>query len=722
MLKNLAKKVYLRRHSIIAVILVLSGVALVACSGGGGSSGGSTNTAETTKAFGLAARAQDQTITLSWPRINDAKKYNLYWSLTSGVTKNTGTKIADASAPYEHRGLSNGTPVYYIYTVETSAGEGAESLEISLTPSPNVSGVPDNIAVHGQDGRIELSWDGVKNATSYNVYRKSLQGEIFGNATMNATSPAVFTGLQNDLLYYFAVTAIVGDVQSELSNEAVAIPYAPETIKLIPGNVPTIPRHVYVYAGHEQTTIYSHDHNDALRYTIYWNTSGNVTLADAHISNVVLPYTHTGLSNGTRYYYRIAAQNQHGDSALAPSISISNVPNNDAIATLVADVVDAQLRACITATAATFGWSYQRQMDRIDCQNKKMIDLTGLQKFSNLYIFDLRQVDNLTTTTSNLSVLGQLPNLGHVGLSGNKIVDLGFLSELENLTTLYLSNNLIADLGPIKKLVNLEYLYLDINRVSDLAPLAGLAQLTELWVGHDPSDPAPYPTNRISTLEPLHNLTALTDLRFENNSVDSAGLSYVTELTKLQALVFDNNKVDLLTALTKLKQLRVLSARGNQITTAHLVDIRGLTNLESLALDSNPAIADISDLAYLTALRRLSLSSNQINNIAPLAGMSRLTALNLYGNLIADVRLLAELSSLEYLNLTNNQIGGGSIGRVEKLANLTQATYIGLGGNGAMSCLELAILIGTLRSPPVDLDGVPGSVDTPTAGVNCTNP
>ncbi|MBI3775703.1 MAG: leucine-rich repeat domain-containing protein [Gammaproteobacteria bacterium] len=678
MLKNPVKNVYLRRLSIAAVIVTLAGLSLTAC--GKSSKSASTESmcvAVTTKA-GLSARAQDSAITLSWPQMSDAKKYNLYWSLTPGVTKNTGTKIADVSAPYLHTALTNGIPVYYIYTVETLAGEGAESLEIAMTPSATVSDAPGYQAdftynrALGQDGQIELYWTGVANATSYNVYRKTSPGVTKGDVVrVDATSPAVFTGLQNNKTYYFAVTAIVNGVETSLSNEVVASPYVAETQKCTSGNKPEAPRHLYVYAGDQQTTLYledQEDHSDALRYTLYWNTSGNVTTADAQISNVAMPYTHTGLTNGNRYFYRIVAQNQHGESALAPEDAISNVPNNDTIASLVAAVPDANLQGCITDSATRYGWKYQRQFERLDCEDQKIINLAGLNKFSNLYWVDLTQTGGAAATITSIDTLKQLINLGVLGLSGDRVTNLSFLSGLTNLGWLDLSYNSITNnLDVPTSLHNLEYLYLNNNPIDDLVPLAGL--------------------------------------------------------THLQVLQFSNNQVADLSTLTNLKQLRELYASGNLINDLNLAYLSGLTNLEVLELDSNPSITDISALAPLTNLNTLSLQFNSVVDVTPLSSLTQLIELRLFGNQIVNVSPLAGLTTLNFLHLGNNKIGGSNgIGGLDSLTALTQATYIGLGGNeSTVSCTELDIIFTYFGSPPVDFDGNENTVETftPTPGVNC---
>ena len=79
---------------------------------------------------------------------------------------------------------------------------------------------------------------------------------------------------------------------------------------------PDIPISVSATAGDGQITISWDDVLNATSYNIYWSTSSGVTIATGtKISNVTGPYTHTGRTNGTTYYYVVTAENSYGESA-----------------------------------------------------------------------------------------------------------------------------------------------------------------------------------------------------------------------------------------------------------------------------------------------------------------------------------------------------------------------------------------------------------------------
>lgn len=77
--------------------------------------------------------AGDSENTLSWEDAENADTYNIYWSLTSGVTILNGTKIENVTSPYSHEDLSR-QYYYYIVTSVNDYYESEPSAEIELMP------------------------------------------------------------------------------------------------------------------------------------------------------------------------------------------------------------------------------------------------------------------------------------------------------------------------------------------------------------------------------------------------------------------------------------------------------------------------------------------------------------------------------------------------------------------------------------------------------------
>jgi hypothetical protein len=83
---------------------------------------------------GVAAQPGNGQVVLSWPAVNGATSYTIYYGLSSGVTTSNGTPISSAYASFIHMGLTNNQAYYYIVTAENSIGTSQASPEINATP------------------------------------------------------------------------------------------------------------------------------------------------------------------------------------------------------------------------------------------------------------------------------------------------------------------------------------------------------------------------------------------------------------------------------------------------------------------------------------------------------------------------------------------------------------------------------------------------------------
>jgi internalin A len=68
-------------------------------------------------------------------------------------------------------------------------------------------------------------------------------------------------------------------------------------------------------------------------------------------------------------------------------------------------------------------------------------------------------------------------------------------------------------------------------------------------------------------------------------------------------------------------------------------------------------ISDLSPIAGLVALERLSLQGNRIHDLSPLTNLISLRAVNLSDNGLEDISTLGKLINLEDLLLINNKVG-----------------------------------------------------------------
>lgn len=169
----------------------------------------------------LTAAAGDSQVTLSWTSVTGATNYSVKRSTTAGGPYTTiannviGTSYIDNS-------VTNGTMYYYVVAALNSTAESANSNEVFATP---IVSAPINLAAISGNSQVDLSWEGVKTASGYNVKRSITAGGpytvIAGNVSTNSY---VDSAVNNGTTYYYVVTALSGNSESVNSNEASATP------------------------------------------------------------------------------------------------------------------------------------------------------------------------------------------------------------------------------------------------------------------------------------------------------------------------------------------------------------------------------------------------------------------------------------------------------------------------------------------------------------------
>ena len=95
----------------LAIILAIG---MAGCAGGGG--GGPKSKPPAAPTGVTATSSTSGEVTVDWAPVAGATAYNIYWGTSAGVTKDTGTVIPGATAPFTQTGAADGTTHYYVVT------------------------------------------------------------------------------------------------------------------------------------------------------------------------------------------------------------------------------------------------------------------------------------------------------------------------------------------------------------------------------------------------------------------------------------------------------------------------------------------------------------------------------------------------------------------------------------------------------------------------------
>lgn len=161
-----------------------------------------------------------------------------------------------------------------------------------------------------------LQWNSVTGATNYHIYWNTVSGTgVSGTKMSNVSSPYTHTSLQNGTTYYYVITAANSAGESAPSVEISGTPAVP------PPGAPSINS---VAPGNQQTLLSWNPVAGATSYNLYWSTVSGGGTSGTKITNVTSPYQHTGLTNGTTYYYVLTAVSAAGESN--PSAQVGTTP------------------------------------------------------------------------------------------------------------------------------------------------------------------------------------------------------------------------------------------------------------------------------------------------------------------------------------------------------------------------------------------------------------
>jgi hypothetical protein len=175
----------------------------------------------------LAATAGDSAVTLTWTASSGATGYNVKRATKAGGPY---TLLAAPTTPgYTDSSVTNGTTYYYVVSALNSAGESANSAEVSATPKgPSAPPAPPaNLVATAGDTVVTLTWTASSGATSYNVKRSTTSGGPYTQIAAPTSTSYTDTSLTDGTTYYYVVSAVNSAGESPNSAQVSAVPSVP---------------------------------------------------------------------------------------------------------------------------------------------------------------------------------------------------------------------------------------------------------------------------------------------------------------------------------------------------------------------------------------------------------------------------------------------------------------------------------------------------------------
>jgi YVTN family beta-propeller protein len=183
-------------------------------------------------------------------------------------------------------------------------------------------------------GSYSFEWESIAEASDYQIHVSTDSNftSTVIDETISITSYTPTTALSANT-YYWRVRAEESSGGQSAWSEVWSFTVSAEPVP------PAPPTNVTATAGDEQVTISWDTVSGATSYNIYWSTSSGVssTSYEGKIEDITeTSYTHTGLTNGTTYYYVVIAVNDYGESDES-----EEVPASPSVPTYPDTVVDA---------------------------------------------------------------------------------------------------------------------------------------------------------------------------------------------------------------------------------------------------------------------------------------------------------------------------------------------------------------------------------------------
>jgi fibronectin type 3 domain-containing protein len=300
----------------------------------------------------LAAVSGNGTVQLTWSAVTGAVSYSIARSLTTGTgyvslgspTPVNGTTFTDSN-------VTNGITYYYVVTASNGTCGSGNSNEASASPACTPPTAITNLAATPGDSSVALTWTAPATAISYQILRSTTSGSGYTLAGSKGSTGFTDTNVVNGTTYYYVVTASNGSCSSGNSNEVSVTPAC------VP---PAVPIGVTPTVGDGSISLAWTASAGATMYRVSRNTTGTGTFPQI-ATPTAASYLDKPLTNGTTYYYVVAASNGScwsANSAVASGTPVCTPP--PVPGAITATPGDAQVGLSWGASAGATSYSVSR--------------------------------------------------------------------------------------------------------------------------------------------------------------------------------------------------------------------------------------------------------------------------------------------------------------------------------------------------------------------------
>ena len=255
-----------------------------------------------------AALTSDMHVSLNWQAVTDAQVYLVSRATDTLSFPTEAVEVIEAS--YTDTAIEPGMIYYYQVSASNIAGTSAPSAYVSVA-TPIIPDIPQNLRVVATTpSSISLSFSAVDGATGYIIAGGSLVSSLVPFDTLTTTT---FTheNLQEATPYFYQVAAFT---------IAGTSPFSTLLSGLTQTNPPATPIGVTATAVSSSSITVSWDAaTGATGYIVY---GGRSPSSLSQVGSVITaPFSHTGLTASTAYYYAVTATNAGGTSARSATVT-----------------------------------------------------------------------------------------------------------------------------------------------------------------------------------------------------------------------------------------------------------------------------------------------------------------------------------------------------------------------------------------------------------------